>query len=72
MDVKNKFDGDQQIAELKTDIESLISDVQNVRLANELSKLTQVRMVDLQYSAKLVVEQLTEHLKKKEESKDCA
>ena len=50
MDVKNKFDSDQQIAELKTDI----------------------RMVDLQYSAKLVVEQLTEHLKKKEESKDCA
>ena len=72
MDVKNKFDSDQQIAELKADIESLISDVQDVRLANELSKLTQVRMVDLQYSAKLVVEQLTEHLKKKEESKDCA
>ncbi|MEQ8612715.1 MAG: hypothetical protein RIC37_01730 [Gammaproteobacteria bacterium] len=53
-------------------IELLMSDVQDVRLANELSKLTQVRLVDLQYSAKLVLEQLAEHLEKEEEKEDCA
>lgn len=73
MDIKKKFDGDQQIVELMRDIESVISDVQDVRLANELSKLTQVRLVDLQYSAKLVLEQLDEHLEKdKQASEDCA
>lgn len=72
MDAKNKFDSDQQIAELMHRIELLMSDVQDVRLANELSKLTQVRLVDLQYSAKLVLEQLAEHLEKEEEKEDCA
>lgn len=72
MDAKNKFSGDQQLAELMHKIELLMSDVQDVRLANELSKLTQVRLVDLQYSAKLVLEQLAEHLEKEKEREDCA
>ncbi len=73
MDAKTRMNTAEQLTELKTNIETLISDVQDVRLANELSKLTQVRLVDLQYSAKLVLEQLKEHLDEEQDlSKDCA
>ncbi len=73
MDAKSHINTAEQLSELKQNIETLISDVQDVRLANELSKLTQVRLVDLQYSAKLVIEQLKEHLDDEQDvSKDCA
>ena len=73
MDAKSHISTAEQLNELKQNIENLVSDVQDVRLANELSKLTQVRLVDLQYSAKLVLEQLKEHLDEEQDlSKDCA
>ena len=71
MDIKYRRDDRQQFVELMHRIEGLMSDVQDFRLANELSKLSQVRLVDLQYSAKLVLEQLAEHLEKEEKRKDC-
>ncbi len=72
MDAKSHISTAEQLNELKQNIENLVSDVQDVRLANELSKLTQVRLVDLQYSAKLVLEQLKEHLDEEQDSEKTA
>lgn len=54
----NKIKDSTDLTALIEQIEDVISDVQSVRLKHDLDKLTHVRLVDLQYSAKLVLDML--------------
>ena len=57
----------EQIEELISSIEKIITEIQRVRLGQDLSKMTQVRLVDLQYSAKLALENLNQSVTEEEE-----
>ena len=71
MDDKLDISREERIEELVDSIRTLISEVQVVRLENNLSKLTQVRLVDLQYSAKLALDLLESEAEPEEELKQA-
>ena len=52
----------KEIELLMQSIKSIIDDVQTIRMTHELNKLTEVRLVDLQYTANMVIETVKETL----------
>ncbi len=54
----------KEIELLMQSIKSIINDVQTIRMTHELNKLTEVRLVDLQYTANMVLETVKETLNK--------
>ncbi len=68
MDVHVKTVDSDEVSSLKQAIETLVSEVQEIRMSHDLSKLTQVRLIDLQYSAKLVIDNLNNNDSLEEEN----
>ncbi len=69
MDVHVKTADSDEVARLKQAIEDLVAEVQEIRMTHDLSKLTQVRLIDLQYSAKLVIDNLNNNDSLEEENR---
>ena len=69
MDVHIKTADSEEVARLKKAIEELAAEVQEIRMTHDLSKLTQVRLIDLQYSARLVIDNLNNNDSLEEENR---